>query len=329
MIYKSYLIEQKFENLKEKIVLFYGENYGLKQEFKNIIKNRNLDCEIYDFYQEEIIKDERIFDREIKNISLFQKKKIFFLNNASDKILNLLNQIIKYIENNQVYLFADILDKKSKLRNFFEKEKNIACVPCYADNEVSLKNIIQKQLKDFEGINPYIVNLICENSGLDRTKLYNELDKIIVCFKDKKIVKEDLEALLDARTNNDFNLLKDEAIIGNKIKTNKFLADTIIEPEKDVYYLNLISLRFTKLYQIKKQAKSGNLEDAILNFKPPIFWKDKPIYLKQLNKWSLVKIMKILNITYEIEMRFKSNSMINKNLLLKKLLLDICLTANS
>ena len=84
-----------------------------------------------------------------------------------------------------------------------------------------------------------------------------------------------------------------------------------------------------KLYQIKKLAKSGGLEQAISNIKPPIFWKDKPIYLKQLEKWSLEKIRKVLNNTYEIEIQIKSNSLINKNLLLKKLLLDICSTANS
>ena len=144
--------------------------------------------------------------------------------------------------------------------------------------------LLQNKLKDFEGVSPYIINLICDNSNLDRTKLNNELEKIIICFENKKIIKEDLEALLDARTNDDFNLLKDEAIIGNRKKTNEYLSDTIIEPDKDIYYLSLINQRLTKLYQIKKQAKSGGLEQAISNIKPPIFWKDKPIYLKQLEK---------------------------------------------
>ena len=329
MIYKSYLIEQNLESLTEKVVLFYGENFGLKHEFKKKIKNRSLENETFDFYQEEIIKDESFLIREIKNISLFQKKKIFFLENVNDKIFNILEQNIRHVGDNQIYLFADILDKKSKLRNLFEKQQNLACVPCYADNEISIKKIIQNKLKDFEGVSPYIINLICDNSNLDRTKLNNELEKIIICFENKKIIKEDLEALLDARTNDDFNLLKDEAIIGNRKKTNEYLSDTIIEPDKDIYYLSLINQRLTKLYQIKKQAESGGLEQAISNIKPPIFWKDKPIYLKQLEKWSLEKIRKVLNYTYEIEIQIKSNSLINKNLLLKKLLLDICSTANS
>ena len=34
------------------------------------------------------------------------------------------------------------------------------------------------------------------------------------------------------RTNSDFNKLKDEALNGNKINTNKLIADTIIEEDK-------------------------------------------------------------------------------------------------
>ena len=40
MIYKSYLLEKNIELLKNKIVLFYGENLGLKDELKEKIKKK-------------------------------------------------------------------------------------------------------------------------------------------------------------------------------------------------------------------------------------------------------------------------------------------------
>ncbi len=329
MIYKSYLLEKKIKNLKENVALFYGENFGLKQEFKNDIRFFYKDCEILNFYQDEILKDERALEREIKNISLFQKKKIFFLNNVSDKIFDILNQNFENVGVNKIYIFSDILDKKSKIRNFFEKEKNYACVPCYPDNEISIKKIIQEKLSGFDGVSPFILNLIYENTNLDRIKLYNELEKILVCFTNKKIDKESLEVLLNSSTNDNFNLLKDEAIIGNKINTNKYLADTMIEAEKGTYYLNIINQRLINLYQLIKKANTTTLELAVNEAKPPIFWKDKPIYIKQLQKWNSKKLKKILNDTYELEIRLKSNSIINKNLLIKKLILDICVAANS
>ena len=71
MIYKSYLIEQNIEKLKEKLILFYGENLGLKNDFKKKILFKNKDAEIINFFQDEVIKNENLLFNEILNISLF------------------------------------------------------------------------------------------------------------------------------------------------------------------------------------------------------------------------------------------------------------------
>ena len=75
--------------------------------------------------------------------------------------------------------------------------------------------------------------------------------------------------------------------------------------------------------------KSSNLDDAINSIKPPVFWKDKATFKIQATKWNLNKIKKILNETYNLEIRIKSNSQIDKSLLMKKLLIDVCKMANS
>jgi len=53
MLYKSYLIENNINNLKERISLFYGENLGLKNEFKSIMDIRELkkNQDMFNFYQ--------------------------------------------------------------------------------------------------------------------------------------------------------------------------------------------------------------------------------------------------------------------------------------
>ena len=63
--------------------------------------------------------------------------------------------------------------------------------------------------------------------------------------------------------------------------------------------------------------------------KPPIFWKDKDVFMNQAKKWKSDKIKNILNETYKLEIEIKSNAMLNKNVLLKKLLIDICTLANA
>ena len=328
MLYKSYIVENDLKVIKENISLFYGENLGLKNEIKYKIKRSNAKNEIVRFFQDDLIKNKNLLFSELKNISLFEKNKIFFIDNANDKILELIEEIVDEVENHKIYLFSDILEKKSKLRNFIEKSKNCAAIPCYNDNEITIKKIIQSKLKDFKGLTSQNLNLILDHTNLDRSKLYNELNKIITYFDNKTIKTEELENLLNLRLNDDFNKLKNESLSGDKIKTNKLLSDTIIEPEKNILYLNIINQSLFRLLEIYNM-KENNVENAINKLRPNVFWKDKSSLISQANKWNKNKLKKILKDTYNLEKNIKSNAIINKNILIKKLIIDMCKTANS
>ncbi len=328
MLYKSYQIENNVNSLSEKVCLFYGENLGLKNDFKNEIKKTNLNSEILNFFQEEILKEENLIFKEINNLSLFDKNKIFFIQNVNDKILDILVEAEKNLQNQKIFLFADILDKKSKLRNYVEKSENCASIPCYEDNEITIKKIIKEKLKDFINVSVKDINIIIEHTGLDRIKLSNELNKIISCFQNKKIDHDKLELLLNIKENDNFNKLKDQALIGNELETNKLLSDTVIDAEKNIFYLNLVNQRLNRLREVE-DVETKKLEYAINSLKPPLFWKDKPNFTIQAKKWNKNKIKNILKKTYIIEKDIKSNSVINKNILIKNLMVDICKLANS
>ena len=329
MLIKSYIAENNIEVLNKNLSLFYGENLGLKNDFRKKIKLKFKDAEIIYFNQEEILKNNEIIMREINNISLFDKKKIFFIDLVNDKFTDIAKKIFEINKDEKIFLFAEILEKRSKLRSFFENSKEVYIIPCYADNEITIKKIINERLKGFNGLTRENVNLISENSNLDRIKLNNEIDKIITYFQDKKIDEKELEILLDLKINDDFNLLRDEALKGNIHKTNKLLSETMLEEEKNVYYLNLINIRLNKIKELKKLALNKNIEAAISDLKPPIFWKEKDDFISQVKKWDSQKISKILQRTYDLEVKIKSNSLINKNSLMKKLIVDLCTLANS
>ena len=185
MIYKSYLVEQNINSISQNLVLFYGENLGLKDDFKDIIKKNNKDTYIKNFDQDQILSNKIDFINELFNESLFEEKKIFFINNANDKLLKLIQEIELKTNLSKIYFFSDILDKKSKLRDHFEKSKACAVIACYTDNEISIKKIIQNKLKNFTGLTSDNINIIFDNCNFDRIKLNNELSKILSYF-DKK-----------------------------------------------------------------------------------------------------------------------------------------------
>ena len=329
MQYKSYLIEQNISSLNERFVLFYGENLGLKLDLKKKIKETFVDHEILNLNQEDLLNKSNSFYNEINSNSLFQKEKLIFIDQSTDKIFEILEDIVEKNIDYKVFVFSDILEKKSKLRNYFEKSKVCAAVPCYEDNDISIKKIITNKLKGYKGLTPRNLNLILENSGLNRIKLNNEIEKILTFFTNKVIDDEILATLLDARINDDFNILRDEAFKGNKSKTNKLLTDTILEPEKYIFYLNIINNRLNKLYEITEGDKNMNIEQRINQLKPPIFWKDKPNFVSQAQKWTKTKIKTIFDNTYNLELKIKTQSALNQSILIKKLIVDICEMANS
>ena len=329
MIYKSYIVEQNVKLLKNFSTLFYGENLGLKKELIDKIKSINQEAEFFTYNQDELVKDKELIIKQIVNISLFEKNKIFIINQVNDKLFEITKELLELIDAQKLYLLADVLDKKSKLRNLFEKSKDLNVVPCYEDNEISIRNIINSRLKGFNGLTPENVNIILDNSTLNRVKLNNELDKIILFFQNKNIETDKLEILLNNKINESFNALKDEALMGNKKKTNKLLSETILEEERNIFYLNILNQRLNKLKEIRNISKNKDLAATIDELRPQIFWKDKPMFLGQARKWDQEKIQTFLEKTYQIEKKMKSNSIIDKSIIMKNLLVDICVTANS
>ena len=160
MIIKSYLFEKGVKKNEKKLFLFYGENQGLKKDFKTIIKDTYSKSDFSSISQEDLIKNEKLFYEEFLNISLFNSQKIFCIDNVNDKILEIIQDLENKIDNQKIYLFAGKLEKKSKLRSYFEKSKELIIIPCYNDNEITIKSKIKERLKDYQGVDNQSLNAI-------------------------------------------------------------------------------------------------------------------------------------------------------------------------
>ena len=332
MILKSYIVEQNFSTLNDyKEVLLYGENDGIKDDIKFELKNLYKNAEIINFFESDIIKNKNILYENLTNQSLFNEKKIIIIQSATDKILP---EIIESIEQNnnkiKIYIFSDILEKKSKLRNLFEKEKNLAALPCYQDNERTLINYITKKLSGFSGLTGEIINLIISNSSLDRKIIKGELVKIVDFFQNKKIDHLKLLEILNIKNDTGFNEIRDNTLMGNKAKINKLLSEIELLSEDSFVHLNSLNKRILRLIEIQKiKKKFNNYETALENLKPPIFWKDKMTYLQQLKKWNLSRLYEIASKVGETEILIKKNSKIKSNIIIKDLIVNLSRKAST
>ena len=333
MILKSYIVEQNIKILENyHSTLVYGQNNGIKDDIKQALITENTNSEIIIFFEEELVKNKNILYQNIFNESLFNRDKIIFIHEASDNIFDQLSKCIeKENKNIKIYIFSGNLEKKSKLKNLFEKDKNLAIFPCYEDNERTLIAYVNKKLKEFKGLSGDIVNLIISNSNKDRRIIKSEIDKIKDFFLNKRINKEEVLEILNIKNDVNFDEIRDGVLNGKKKEINKLLSEIEIQNENTFYYLNNLNFRITRLQETIEisEGNKNKYEQVVESLKPPIFWKDKPEFLKQLKKWNLKNLEALMTKINETEILMKKNSYIRNDIVIKNLIINLTNKASS
>ena len=332
MILKSYLLEQNISLINKYFInLIYGENIGMKDDIKDQIKIYFKSYEKILFTQDEILKKKDILTEQVENTSLFSSKKIIFINEVTDKIKDIIYDIgQKPKEDLKIFLFAQTLEKKSTLRKNFEKDNTQGIIACYQDNEKTLGEYTRRKLKDYSGVTQQMINFLIKNCNLDRKTLSNEIDKIKCLFIDKKINTDKLPELLNNNNNLDFNSVRDACFNADKNNLNENLGNIVLQNENAYFYLSVLSNRIEKLinlnYELKKEK---NIEKAIDKIKPPIFWKDKPTFYRQIRRWNSEKLEQARRIVFDAEIQLKVNANLNNNTLIKNLIINLYKKASS
>ena len=337
MIAKSYEIERNINKfLNYNLFLLHGENQGLKREIKELIQSeinkKNPDIEHFSFYENEIIDNEENFYNSIFSGSLFGNKKIIVIKNSSDKINDKLSDVIeKFPENVHLVLFAEILEKKSKLRNLFEINNKTLSVACYPDNAKSLEIIAKTILrKNKINISQESINLLVEQSNGDRNNLNNEIEKIkSLSLDNKKIQTNELKTLTNFSGEYKTDSIVNECLCGNILEYKKHLSEMYTNTVNQIFLLRILSNKIQRLLNMKEmQSGNKNLDSLLNECKPPIFWKEKPLVKKQLTIWGIGELKKTNNEISHIEMMCKKNPQISK-IIFFNFISEVCKKANS
>ena len=306
MILKSYEINKINLNTNH-LILFYGKNEGLKNEaLKILIKNNALNYE-----EKEILDNENDFIENILSKSLFESKKSIIIKRATNKILKVIEILnLKDLEDTTIIINAENLEKKSKLRSFFEKDKNLICVPFYPDNDQTLSKLAYNFLKDEKiSISPANINLIITKCNGDREALINELKKIKFFNKGgKKINSENLSKLINLNENHNISELIDNCLAKNKKKIIIILNENNFNNEECIMIVRSFLIKAKKLLALSNTFEiNKNIDLTISSAKPPIFWKEKEITKQQIYKWKSENIKELIYSLSEIELQIKKN----------------------
>ena len=310
--------------------LLYGKNDGLKSECIDEIINKSIG-KVYN-YDEKQIKDEiETFYENILSGSLFEDSKIIIINRATDKIYEIIQDLIdRNIHNIKIIINAGTLETRSKIRSLFEKQKDLICIPTYQDNNDTLSKLATIFFRDEKiSISQQNINLIIEKCNGDRGFLRNELDKIKNYTRGKKkLSSKEILKLINLSENFEFSELIDNCLAKNKNKIINILNQNNFNTEDCIIILRTFLSKAKRILKLAIQfEKNKDINKTINSAKPPIFWKEKNIVKIQLNKWKPEKIRKLINginnIELETKKNFNNSILITTNFILEKGCSDI------
>ena len=311
---KAYELKSLVEKKKYAAYLIYGQNKGLIREKSQVIIDayKNDQTEIIKFENDELISEPEKLTNEFNTFSLTAEKKILHILNTKDNLMETIANTVTDLGSKNLIVFeTSELTPRSKLRKFFEKEKHLGVLPCYFDTERDVQELIENSFKKENiTISRDIVLLITKHLGNERHIIKNELEKIILYLKDKKEFKtEDILKCFCQNENFDFDDLNYNLCDGNVVKLDKIINQLYLEGINPIALLRSVGRHFQKILFVNQKIDSGmNLNESLVQLKPPIFFLYINQFKNQVTKWKSNLCYKAIERIMETEELCKLNS---------------------
>ncbi len=310
MILKSFEFK-KINTNNFNFYLFYGENNGLKKDLISSNFEKSFEEKIYKYEENFILQNEKNFFDEVLNNSFFEDKKLIIISETTNKILNIIEELIqRNLKDIFIILISDKLDKKSKLRSLFEKDKNLICVPFYSDNYQSLFYMANNFFKKLNiSVSQQILNILINRANGDRQSLKNEMMKIENYLKDKKKINlNEVLKLTNLNENDNFSELVDICLAKNEKKLINIINENNFSNEDTILIIRIFLSKTKRLIKINDEvSQNKNLDKVLTTFKPPIFWKDKDLVKQQIKNYSKENLELLMHSINKTELLIKKN----------------------
>ena len=293
-------------------LLLHGKNEGYKNEEIEKISEK-LKRKIVSYDEKQVINNTVEFFENNLNKSLFESEKIILINRCTDKIYKIIEELADRNINDIIFILnSDVLEKKSKLRNFFEKSKTqLVSIAFYPDNFDTLFRIAQKTFKERNiSLSNECISVLINKCASDRKNLLNEIEKIELYSKDKKkISNEEIFILINLSENHSVNELINSCLVKNQKKLFNILNSNIFSNEDCIVIIRTLLKKTKNLLNLVVQFhRNKDINATIDNAKPPIFWKEKSVIKDQIKLWSVETLKALIVEINDVEYNIKRNS---------------------
>ena len=309
MILKTFEIKKI---IKDKILLFHGQNNGYKNQLVEEIFRPFFKENTFLYFEKDVLSNFDDFYNSITSKSFFEENKLIIVKEVSDKIKPFIENIVeKNLDQTTVILMSNILDKKSKLRNLFEKDKKLISIAFYEDNDQTLTSTTTAFFKSKNiSISYEAINVLVRKAKGERIKLNNDLEKINMYLINKKTISlEEVQKLTNSNEINNINELVDNCLAKNNKKIINLLNENIFTSEDMIVIIRTFLNKSKRLLDlIADYSIDKNIDNIIAKSKPPIFWKDKELVKHQIKSWTLEQVKNLIIEINQIELFIKKNS---------------------
>ena len=338
---QNYKIDSFCRNLKNNphAILLYGADYGLINErvkliinsFLNIDSSKNKELNIIDFDSNDLLLDPELLEIETKSLSLLSAKKLIRIKANDDKALHIIQKYIKSPQDScLLIILSNNLTPRSKLRQYFEKEKSIVILPCYLDEKKTISDLIKNTfIKENIHAERETIELLANYLGVDRQVTISEIEKaVLLAGKERKLTKSDVLSFIEDASSINIDELYDTSLEGNIEESLKILFRIQSQGINAMQIIRSFVRQNQNLIMLKTQSINNNIDYAIDNFKPPIFFKRKIKIKNHFLKWPTNKITKALQILNSAEIYCKSPKS-SPDLIVKQTVLALGLMAQN
>ena len=294
--------------------LIFGPDFGVVQELSEkiasfITPNLSNSFTVVKLTPQKIKEIPSILLDEGNAPGLFGGRKVLWLKNADNNVLDAVEDYLDHIQNDTFLLIsADNLTKNSSLRVFCESNPQVLCVACYADTEKEVSEYIRETLAE-QGIriSNSAMPLLVERLGENRIATKKELEKLVTYLGEKKTVDEtDVITVVTDTQNSSVDLFCLSVATGDQKGAEREYHLMLANGENPVSIIRILYLYFNKLFDAVSVTETQGIEAGLKKIMKPAQFRMEASFRKQLSIWKKSFVLKVLNLLLDAERKAKS-----------------------
>lgn len=278
-------------------VLLFGPDEGLVRERADLISKQIVDdlADPFDVVRlgaDQIKAEPSLLSDERASLSMMGGRRLIRVDPATDLITASLEAALDGPESeNLIVLTAGDLKPGSKLRKLVEKNDSALAIPCYADSDRDLSDLVNEVLRS-SGLSAErdAVSWLVDHLGSDRRVSRSELDKLVLYMQSsesKQVTMADASAVVGDASAMAVSDIASAVVSGDVAKVDRLVDRAFLTGENPVPVLRTLARKLQQLHLARGMMDTGASPDAAMSkLRPPVFFKEQPAFRRQLGLWN-------------------------------------------